>query len=319
MSGAASAPAANNNKKKGMLQNSLFTNHTFIGFVAGGGSGVISKTLIAPLERVKILNQIEGMHQEPPKYKGVFHTLRFVIKEEGFLALFRGNGANVVRVIPNYGLKFAFNDSIKALVKKPGQSDKDLSFYQMMMSGTMAGTMQICITYPLEVVRTRLTLAHDQMTGPPYRGIMDCFRRSVRAEGMSCLYKGIGPTFISGAPYTGLTMAFYEVFKQYFPSNLDGSSTTSSKLWCGALAGLVAQTVTYPGDTVRRRMQTNGMLGTERVYINSWDACKKIWSNEGWRAFFKGMTANTVRCIPGTAIQFASYEIIKELINSANK
>ena len=87
--------------------------------VAGGGAGAITKTSTAPLERVKILLQVQGMKlKEHPelgqsgtlKYRGIIGTMRTVIREEGFIALYKGNGANVLRVVPVYALKFTFND-----------------------------------------------------------------------------------------------------------------------------------------------------------------------------------------------------------------
>ena len=283
--------------------------------MAGGGSGLTSKTATAPLERIKILMQLQGMHHET-KYKGILHTAVLIVKEEGWMALFKGNFANVIRVAPNYAIKFTMNDSIKEIVRRPGQKDNEFTFTQMMVSGTIAGLTQITLTYPLEVIRTRITLPSSQIVGGPYRGIWDCAVRSVRTEGITSLYKGIGPTFISGAPYTGLTMTFYELFKRFFPTDADGRSSGAYKLWSGAFAGLIAQTITYPGDTLRRRMQTNGLSGSERLYNNSWDACVKIVRTEGWKAFFKGMNANTIRCVPGAAIQFATYDMIKEFFQN---
>lgn len=85
-------------------------------------------------------------------------------------------------------------------------------------------------------------------------------------------------------------------------------------LFNGAMAGLAAQTVTYPGDTVRRRMQTNGAGGSARVYKNSIDCTVKMLKNEGLKGFFKGAWTNTVRCLPGAAIQFAAYEACKKVL-----
>jgi hypothetical protein len=59
-------------------------------------------------------------------------------------------------------------------------------------------------------------------------------------------------------------------------------------------------------------MQTNGMGGSERIYSTTWDACVKIVQREGWRAFYKGLNANLIRCIPGAAIQFEAYELAKK-------
>ncbi len=79
---------------------------------AGGASGAITYTLIAPLERTKILLQVQGMRGSS-KYQSVGQTLLRVVREEGLLALYKGNLANVARVVPTYALKFMFNDRFK--------------------------------------------------------------------------------------------------------------------------------------------------------------------------------------------------------------
>jgi len=285
--------------------------------LAGAGSGVINKTAIAPLERIKILYQVQGMMPAdvPRKYKGIMQTLSAVYREEGLKGWYRGNGANCIRIIPNYACKFVFNDVFKDMVRTPG-SNAPLTWYQMMAAGTAAGLAQTCITYPLELTRTRLSLSSDMKHGVQYRGITHCLASTVKYEGFRGLYKGIGPTFLSGAPYTGLQMTFYELLKRWFPKSTDaktGKAKTSQfwSLMAGAGAGLISQTITYPGDTVRRRMQANGLHGTKRVYDNSWQCLTRIIQLEGWQGLFSGCKANVVRSVPGTAIQFWSYELIK--------
>ena len=83
----------------------------------------------------------------------------------------------------------------------------------------------------------------------------------------------------------------------------------------GALSGLVAQTVTYPGDTVRRRMQNNGAGGAPKTYRHSFHCAAEILKHEGVRGFFKGSWTNTVRAVPGAAVQFAAYEAFKKWLN----
>ena len=89
-----------------------------------------------------------------------------------------------------------------------------------------------------------------------------------------------------------------------------------TKLLLGALSGLFAQTITYPGDTIRRRMQTNGAGGAERVYKNSWDCCKKTIRAEGFQGLYHGLGVNIIRCLPGAAIQFAAYDSLKILFKA---
>lgn len=280
--------------------------------VAGAASGALTKTATAPLERIKIIFQVQGMKGKDlvaPKYTGIMQTIRLVSKEEGALALWKGNGANVLRVIPVYGLKFAFNDTFKAIVAGPQK--KRLTTSELLWVGTLAGLVQTVLTYPLEVVRTRLSLGAEQ-GGVRYNGIVDCIRQMVRSEGLSSMGKGMLPTIISGAPYTGIQMTTYELMQRASP---DEGKGVLWNLVNGACAGLVAQTVTYPGDTVRRRMQTNGAGGAARTYTHTGDCVVKMWKNEGVRGFFKGAWTNTVRCLPGAAIQFAAYEFCKKMLN----
>lgn len=285
--------------------------------LAGAGAGVIAKSATAPLERIKILMQIQAMATHAPTdgnpnvlYRSVPQALVKIVKDEGVLALYKGNFANCVRVIPNYALKFGCNDAYKDLVCTPGQTHADLTFPQLVAVGSLAGVTQICGSYPLETIRTRISLSAG--FGIQYNGIVDCARRTVQTEGFSALYKGIGPTFLSGAPYVGLQMASFEVIKRSLPTEHDGTINPGYKMIGGAAAGLFSQMITYPGDTIRRRMQTNGMGGAARVYQNSWHCMKMVLAREGFKGFYLGATANAIRCLPGAGIQFAAYDILKD-------
>ncbi len=284
---------------------------------AGAAAGATTKTCVAPLERIKILFQIQGM-MAPKKntkgYRNIGHAFKQIYQNEGVLSFWKGNGTNVLRVIPVYALKFGFNDKFKAMVRKPNQEKLNIS--QLIVSGTMAGLFQACITYPLETVRTRLTLGRTM--GAQYDGIVHCFTTTIRVEGVRGLYKGLGPTILSGAPYVGLQMTFFEVFGRVIVSTMGKPWTEDhnilTKLSTGSLAGITAQTITYPGDTIRRRMQTNGMKGEAKVYSSSMDCLRKIVSKEGVGGLFKGLRVNVIRAIPGAGIQFLAYDTYKKLL-----
>ena len=279
----------------------------------GAVSGAVSKTLTAPLERVKIVRQVGSTAADARLPRSIWGTLAHLVREGGVRSLWFGNGANVARVVPVYGLKFGLNDTFnvlasRALAARGGGSDA--VFLRTMLAGTAAGLTQALVTYPLEVVRTRLTL------GPGFvearNGILGCAREIVRKEGMCALYKGIAPTLVSGAPYAGLQMSSYALLKERAP--VDPETGKTELVWAlpaGALSGIIAQTLTYPGDTVRRCMQINGLGGGARRYRNSWECMRSIWRNKGARGFFNGLGANTVRAVPGTAIQFFVYEHMK--------
>ena len=301
--------------------------------MAGAGAGALTKTSVAPLERVKILFQIQGMKGETGstrKYRGLSQALRLIVQEEGTIGLWKGNGANCVRVVPVYALKFAFNDTFKDMVRNESQeTTNDLTVLQRMLAGTMAGLCQTTITYPLELIRTRLSLG-PALSGMHYNGIFDCLTKTIEQEGFGALYKGIGPTYLSGAPYVGLQMTFFDVYKNWLvppqPKNNGSASekqesssfmkTVGNMMLAGALAGITAQTITYPGDTVRRRMQSNGMGGEKRMYNNSWHCTKMVVKKEGVIGLYRGLLINCIRGVPGAAIQFAAYETLKTVFEA---
>mmetsp|Transcript_6942 Transcript_6942/g.12782 ORF Transcript_6942/g.12782 Transcript_6942/m.12782 type:complete len:347 (-) Transcript_6942:40-1080(-) len=290
--------------------------------MAGAAAGVTTKTSVAPLERIKILFQVQGMQaagvEGRPVFRSIPHAAASILREEGIMAFWKGNFPNCLRVVPVYALKFGFNDTFKQIVQKPGQTQ--LNFAQLITSGTMAGLFQACITYPLELIRTRLTLG--PMYGAEYKGIIDCARTTLQQEGFQGFYKGLTPTIWSGAPYVGLQMTCYELYTRNLGTKIqnyigkgENTGKTLAKLTCGALSGITAQTLTYPGDTIRRRMQTDGMCGRERVYRGMMDCYRQIVSKEGGHiALFKGWGTNCIRAIPGAGIQFLAYDTFKALL-----
>ena len=131
----------------------------------------------------------------------------------------------------------------------------------------------------------------------------------VRTEGVISLYKGLVPTLVGVAPYAALNFASYDMLKRWAYDGGHIQQSTVSNLLMGATAGTVAATVCYPLDTVRRRMQMKGS-----VYKNQLDALRTIWATEGYRGFYRGWAANTLKVVPQNAIRFVSYETLKRLL-----
>ena len=125
------------------------------------------------------------MSAEPRRYVSIVQSLRRMVAEEGFRSLFKGNGANVVRVIPAYGFKHAANDVFKEFVA-PGVAKP--STLQMLASGTLVGVSQLLISYPLEVIRTRMAVGSSLHPPVVYKGVLHCARKIIKSEGLSATY-----------------------------------------------------------------------------------------------------------------------------------
>ena len=160
-----------------------------------------------------------------------------------------------------------------------------------------------------------------------YKGLTDAVRTITREEGVRAFYKGWLPSVIGVVPYVGLNFAVYESLKEVAMkhSGLAHESELSVvvRLACGAVAGSVGQTVAYPLDVVRRRLQVSGWspnAGTAaaadaaHVYTGMVDCFVKTVRHEGFTALFKGLAPNYVKVVPSIAIAFVSFEQLKGLL-----
>ena len=77
---------------------------------------------------------------------------------------------------------------------------------------------------------------------------------------------------------------------------------------------MVAQTSMYPGDVVRRHLQTDGMGGKQKVYEGTIDCIRKIMKKSGMRGLYHGLPANMLKCLPEAGIQFTAYDMCKSLL-----
>ena len=189
-------------------------------------------------------------------------------------AYFRGNGANVLRLVPDTAIKFALHDSFKVMFAPP--DGRPLGVTGKLAAGSATGIIKCMASYPLELVRTRLA-ADTAGRGQArlYRGITHCLMHTWRHEGTRGLYKGLVASTAAVAPYLALSFTAYDELQSRLPDDRDARSAWwygFTKLGCGAVAGLLASTAVYPVDTVRRRMQV--ALELPQVLICSRDCDK---------------------------------------------
>ncbi|KAA3460104.1 mitochondrial adenine nucleotide transporter ADNT1-like isoform X1 [Gossypium australe] len=330
--------------------------------VAGGVAGGVSRSAVAPLERLKILLQVQNPHGI--KYSGTIQGLKYIWKTEGFRGMFKGNGTNCARIIPNSAVKFfSYEEASKGILylyrQQSGNEDAQLTPLLRLGAGACAGIIAMSATYPMDMVRGRLTVQLDQlsfafrdrlascyhlmatihmlylqteMSPRHYRGIFHALTTVLREEGPRALYKGWLPSVIGVVPYVGLNFAVYESLKDWLiksrPFGLveDSELGVTTKLACGAAAGTVGQTVAYPLDVIRRRMQMAGWKDAASVvtgdgnskapleYTGMVDAFRKTVRYEGFGALYKGLVPNSVKVVPSIAIAFVTYELVKDVL-----
>jgi len=278
-----------------------------VDFLMGGVSAAVSKTAAAPIERVKLLiqNQDEMLKSGrlDRKYNGIIDCFRRTMGNEGVLALWRGNTANVIRYFPTQALNFAFRDTYKSMFAFKKERD---GYAKWMMgnlaSGGAAGATSLLFVYSLDYARTRL--ANDAKSAGKggsrqFNGLVDVYKKTLASDGIAGLYRGFGPSVLGIVVYRGLYFGMYDSIKPVLlVGPLEGNFLASFLLGWTVTTG--AGIASYPLDTIRRRMM---MTSGEAVkYSGSMDAARKILAAEGFRSFFKGAGANILRGVAGAGV-----------------
>jgi len=284
-------------------------------FIAGGVAGAISRTVVSPLERLKILFQVQGPGNQ--SYQGVGPALAKMWREEGWRGFMRGNGTNCVRIVPYSAVQFSsYTRYKKALADENGH----MTTFRSVLAGGFAGITSVVATYPLDIVRTRLSIqsASFEVLGKSTRelpGMWSATKTMYKTEGgVIALYRGLFPTLAGVAPYVGINFATYEAVRGYMTPEGADNPTPLGKLTAGAVSGGVAQTFTYPFDVLRRRFQVNTMSGIGYQYKGLGHAITVIFRQEGPRGFYKGLLPNLLKVAPSMGASFLSYEITRDML-----
>ncbi|MBW0527961.1 hypothetical protein O181_067676 [Austropuccinia psidii MF-1] len=301
-------------------------------FIAGGIAGATSRTVVSPLERLKIIFQCQGPGSS--NYQGMWQSLIKIGQEEGWKGYFRGNGINVIRIAPYSAIQFSSYEVAKKILAGLAPTG-ELTTPLRLGAGALAGICSVVSTYPLDLVRSRLSIVSANIgsrlptkNSAKELGMVGMTLLVYKTEGgIKGLYRGLVPTVVGVAPYVGSNFAAYEVLKQYFcpttPSSSasNGSSTNGSgktyvlrKLACGACAGAFSQSITYPLDVLRRRMQVTGMSGIGFQYSGAWDATLKIIQKEGIGGLYKGLWPNLLKVAPSIGTSFVTYELVRDYL-----
>jgi solute carrier family 25 (adenine nucleotide translocator) protein 4/5/6/31 len=283
----------------------------------GGTIGAISKTIMAPVERVKLLMQTQDsnpavLRGEVERYKSIGDCFKRVNAEQGLQAFWRGNLVNCLRYAPQQGSALAFNDFLNnAFPVYNPTTDWWKGFGVKLASGGLAGALANTICYPFDFARTRL--ASDLAKGKPqFKGIMDCILTTVRNQGITGLYTGWTVTCMGAFVYRAGQLGCFKQIQDMNPYQKDkGTLGAISSFAAVTTARTVVMPFNYPFDTVRRRMMLQSEKPVaERVYKGSIDCFVKVWQKEGPKGMYKGMVPELFRGVGGSLV-IVFYDRIK--------
>jgi solute carrier family 25 (adenine nucleotide translocator) protein 4/5/6/31 len=286
----------------------VFKTNPIEDFMMGGLSAAISKTIAAPIERVKLLLQNQGDQKAITQpYKGIVDVFVRVPKEQGFASFWRGNLANVIRYFPTQALNFMFKDLYKQYLERPRSAGFWPCLLGNMASGGAAGATSLIVVYPLDFARTRLAMDVGKGKEREFSGSLDCILKTAKSSGWGKggVYNGFVVSCVGIVLYRGAYFGLYDTFAE---TELKGAGFLK-KFALGYAVTVAAGLISYPLDTIRRRMMmTSGKHAGK--YKNSLDCARKILVQDGMGAMYKGAGSNILRGLAG-ALVLVGFDYVK--------
>lgn len=271
--------------------------------LSGAFAGAVSRTAVAPLETIRTHLMVGSSG------KSMTEVFNHIMQNEGWQGLFRGNGVNVIRVAPSKAIElFAYDTVKKFLTPKTGEPPR-IPFSVSPVAGAAAGVCSTLCTYPLELLKTRMTIQRGV-----YDNLVDAFLKIIQEEGPQELYRGLTPSLIGVVPYAATNYYAYETLRKlYRKLTKEQQIGNLATLFIGSAAGAIASSATFPLEVARKQMQV-GALSGRQVYNNLFHALSSILEKEGMPGLYKGLGPSCMKLVPAAGISFMCYEACKRLL-----
>lgn len=290
--------------------------------LAGAVMGGVAHTIVAPIERAKLLLQtqegnmaIKGGHQK--RYKGMLDCIVRIAREEGLSSLWRGNGSSVMRYYPSVALNFSCKDLYRTVLFSGQKSDDVLSTaWRNFLAGAAAGCTALVVVYPLDITHTRLAADIGRAEVRQFKGLLHFISTVYCKDGIRGLYRGLPASIHGMVVHRSVYFGGFDTAKDVMLK--ESNNIPFWKRWLTAQAvTTTAGLISYPLDTVRRRMmmQAGMQAGLEQqVYASTLDCWRKIYQTEGVRSFYRGAVSNMLRGT-GAALILVLYDEIKHFMD----
>ncbi|XP_066311913.1 nicotinamide adenine dinucleotide transporter 2, mitochondrial-like isoform X1 [Miscanthus floridulus] len=290
--------------------------------VAGGLAGVISATVLCPLDVIKTRLQVYGLPSNfsgaPPPGRVIISGFQQILKNEGLPGLYRGLSPTIVALFPTWAVTFSVYNHMKGVLHSKDSNNGELSVQANVLAASCAGIATATATNPLWVVKTRLQTQGMRPGVVPYQSILSALQRIAKEEGIRGLYSGLLPSLV-GVAHVAIQLPVYEKVKLYFArrdnTTVYNLSPTQVAI-CSSGSKVAASIITYPHEVVRSKLQEQGRdhHGATR-YSGVADCIKQVYQKEGFPGFYRGCATNLLRTTPNAVITFTSYEMISRLMH----
>ncbi|XP_007489082.1 mitochondrial carrier protein SCaMC-3L isoform X4 [Monodelphis domestica] len=236
--------------------------------------------------------------------------MRSMIQEGGIRSLWRGNGINVLKIAPEYAIKFSVFEQCKTSFCNQNTSQP---FHERILASSLAVAISQTLINPMEVLKTRLML---RRTGQ-YKGLLDCAFQILEREGTRAFYRGYLPNMMGIVPYACTDLTVYESLRWvwlYLGFDAENPSGIVSLL-SATLSSTCGQVASYPLTLVRTRMQAQDTVEGSNPTMRG--VFGKILAQQGMPGLYRGVTPTLLKVLPAVGISYVVYEAMKSALGVA--
>lgn len=286
-----------------------------LSFVFGGVGAMLYVSYVAPFDRVKLLLQCHpeimksGRLSEP--YRGIIDCTSRIYRTEGIRSFWRGNLIACIKYFPEQLINFTLKDFLARGMKTSRDDSTAVRFTKSVSAGALATFPPALMLYSLNFCRTRLAadVLHTGPDGNParqFRGVYDVYRQTLRSDGIVGLHRGFMVSCLGLIVYRGMYLGLYDTFTPVL-LNYEGPRILGS-FALGFVSTLVAGIVSYPLDTIMRRMMMTS--GEQTTYTGWIDCARYAIRNDGFLSLYNGLLVSLVKGFAGIPI-LVGYEGFK--------
>ncbi|KAK5141758.1 mitochondrial uncoupling protein 2 [Cryomyces antarcticus] len=287
--------------------------------IAGGGAGMMEALACHPLDTIKVRMQLSRRARAPgAKRRGFIQTGSEIVKRETPLGLYKGLGAVVTGIVPKMAIRFTSYEWYKQLL---ASESGEVSGKATFLAGLAAGvTEAVAVVTPMEVIKIRLQAQHHSMADPldvpKYRNAAHALYTVLKEEGVGAIYRGVSLTALRQGSNQAVNFTAYTYFKAYLQrmhgddKPLPGWQT----MIIGLVSGAMGPLSNAPIDTIKTRLQKTPGVAGETAMGRIVAIANMMWKQEGFRAFYMGITPRIMRVAPGQAVTFTVYEYLKGIL-----
>lgn len=290
--------------------------NTTMHLLSGAISAMVSRTFVAPLERLKLEYIVLG------EQKNLFELIKTIACNQGLKGFWKGNFVNILRTAPFKAINFyAYDTYRKELLKMSG--NEETTNFERFIAGAASGITATILCIPMDTIRTKMVAPGGEALG----GVIGAFSHMIRTEGFFSLYKGLVPSIISVAPSGAVFYGVYDILKSAYLHSPEGRKRVQQMseqghnvnaldqmelgpmrtLLYGAIAGTCAEAATYPFEVVRRQLQ----LQVQSKKLSAIATCARIVEQGGVPALYAGLIPSLLQVLPSAAISYFVYELMK--------